>query len=62
MPDLEGPFDWSWIADCDGKTVWFAGDPEHGGVLSPAGGDRPVRCTRARRADAAAMLAAADVA
>ncbi|MEU0936506.1 MULTISPECIES: hypothetical protein [unclassified Embleya] len=45
---------WWHLHKCDGGDVWFAGDPAHGGVVSPPGGElllwtRPSRLSRSSR-------------
>ncbi|GCD97548.1 hypothetical protein [Embleya hyalina] len=45
---------WWHLHKCDGGDVWFAGDPAHGGVVSPPGGElllwtRPSRLGRSSR-------------
>ncbi|MGW1979654.1 hypothetical protein [Streptomyces sp. NPDC001889] len=41
-------------------TIWFAGDPAAGGVLSPVGGARPVRALRTALWESGAQVPPAD--
>jgi hypothetical protein len=50
VPLLISSAEWRWRAleACDGKTVWFAGDPERRGVLAFPGGTRLLLASRPR--------------
>jgi hypothetical protein len=51
-PRIRNQRPWRKSADAGGKhdgQVWFCGDPRYGGVVSYAGGGRPVRFVRDKR-------------
>jgi hypothetical protein len=41
-------FSWRWRPLAEARTVWLAGPPERGGVVSPPGGTHLVWCRRPR--------------